>query len=100
MKSILTAAALAAAAVLTAGTANAAPLGGLPVPVSENGLVQKIHNGDVHRSCELGNRGWHYHSRYRGRIECRPPRPGFRYWTWRNEGGRQGWYHSRDRRWN
>jgi hypothetical protein len=57
------------------------------------------HNG-MHRSCELGVRGWHYQTPREGRVECRPRRPSGLYWSWREEGGRRGWYHGRDRRWN
>jgi hypothetical protein len=57
------------------------------------------HNG-YHRSCELGERGWHYNTPRSGRVECRPRRPVGLYWSWREDGGRRGWYHSRDRRWN
>ncbi|HRK19780.1 MAG TPA: hypothetical protein PK970_12535 [Hyphomicrobiaceae bacterium] len=55
-----------------------------------------------HRSCQLGQAGWHYHVYRYGRLHrvaCRPSRPSGAYWMWRSEGGRSGWYHNRDRRW-
>ena len=61
-------------------------------------LVERV-NG-VHRACAAGPNGWHYHTRRGVRVACRPARPGLRYWIWRSEGGRSGWWHSRDRRWN
>lgn len=100
-KTALLAACAVASVLLAASAASAAPLGAIgntAVP-ADSGLVQQVHAGNVHRACELGQGGWHYHSRYRGRIDCRPARPGIRYWIWRSEGGRSDWYHSRDRRW-
>ena len=94
---------LIAAGVLATGfavsTASAAPLGSLTVTTDTAPLVELVHNGNVHRACELGQRGWHYHNRLGDRFDCRPRRPGFRYWEWRTEGGRSGWWHSRERRW-
>ena len=101
-KSLIIVAGMLAAVASSAATA--APLGGLTTGGSgfatEESLVVQIHDGNRHRACALGVRGWHYHS-YRGdRIECRPRRPlGFN-WVWRDFEGRRGWYHSRDRRWN
>jgi hypothetical protein len=85
---------------LFASAATAAPIGSIARDTISNDapLVELVHN--VHRACVLGQRGWHYHNRRGDRIECRPVRPGYRYWTWRSEGGRSGWWHSRERRWN
>jgi hypothetical protein len=102
MKKALLLAAGIIATGLIATTANAAPLGSLAsnaATVDTAPGVILVHNGD-HRSCELGRRGWHYNDRRGNRVECRPRRPGFRYWEWKSEGNRTGWYHSRDRRWN
>ena len=85
---------------LLASTASAAPISSMPSKTiySEAPLVELV-NGD-HRACRSGPNGWHYHTRRGVRVACRPARPGFRYWTWRSEGNRSGWWHSRDRRWN
>ena len=95
---MLGAAGLATAGLLAVSTASAAPLGGVAGggAVADTSLVEKVH--DFHRACVLGPRGWHYHSRLYGRVVCRPPIPG-RYWIWRSEGGRTGWWHPRERRW-
>lgn len=51
------------------------------------------------RVCSYGPRGW-FLLNERGRIiGCRPPRPEGFDWSWRDEGGRSGWYDRRDRRW-
>jgi hypothetical protein len=49
-------------------------------------------------TCQLGQRGWHYHNRFGDRIVC-SPRPRGVFYTWRNEGSRYGWYHRGYRRW-
>jgi hypothetical protein len=100
-KSLVIAAGLLASG-LFAATASAAPLGGLGSngAVDDAGLVQMVHDGNTHRVCERSARGWHYHNRSGGYVSCRPRRPGLLYWTWRNEGGRSGWWHRRDRRWH
>ena len=48
--------------------------------------------------CSRDDRGWH---QMRGdrRVVCRPARPG-REWGWHTEGGRSGWWHRREHRWN
>ena len=48
--------------------------------------------------CGRDDRGWHY-MRGDRRYNCRPRRPFGLFWTWRDEGGRSGWYHRRDRIW-
>ena len=87
---------------LISTTAGAAPLGTFAknAITSDAPLIELVHNGNGHRACELGQRGWHYHNRRGDRIECRPVRPGYRYWVWRSEGGRSGWWHSNERRWH
>ena len=92
----LVAAGFIAAACIGATSAGAVPLAGTAAPSVEGSIV--LVHGD-HRACERGANGWHRHN-WRGvRLDCRPPRPGLRYWIWRSEGGRTGWWHSRDRRW-
>lgn len=98
-KSLLAAVGLIGAAMITT-TASAAPLGGLAAGASADaGIVHQIHDGNVHRSCQRGPGGWHYHSRWRGRVACRPVSPG-KLWIWRSEGSRVGWWHPRERRWH
>lgn len=55
-----------------------------------------------HRTCQAGGAGYHYHVWRNGRlarIACRPSRPPGSFWIWRSYGGRDGWWHSRERRW-
>lgn len=58
-------------------------------------MAEQVHFR--HSSCQLGEGGWHYH--FRGDRRSCFRRPGIRYWTWRCEGPRCDWFHSRDRRW-
>jgi hypothetical protein len=98
-KSLIIAAALLAAVV--ASPASAAPLGGVVGgAISVDGsLVEKTQHA-YGRVCGYGPRGWYYRN-YRGEIiSCRPRRPMGFGWGWRDEGGRSGWYHGRDRRWH
>jgi hypothetical protein len=56
--------------------AGAAALTGSPLGnagASGPSLVEQIHDGNTHRGCELGRRGWHRHDRYGERIPCSPP---------------------------
>jgi hypothetical protein len=59
--------------------ATAAPLTGAvaPADVAGQSLVTKVHDGNTHRDCQEGRRGWHRHDRYGERIECSPPRYGY-----------------------
>lgn len=100
MKKTLIAAGLAASSLFAVSAASAAPLGNIGGAPAADNLVQKTHDGNVHRACVFSpGFGWHYHSRWRGRtIHCRPPSPG-RYWTWRKFEGREGWWHPREKRW-
>ena len=49
--------------------------------------------------CTRDDRGWRY-MRGDRRVTCRPARPRGAEWIWRSEGGRSGWWHRRDNRWN
>ena len=51
------------------------------------------------RVCSYGPRGWFLRNERGHIIGCRPPRPDGFDWSWRDEGGRSGWYDRRDRRW-
>jgi hypothetical protein len=101
-KLLLIAAAIMTVAVST--TANAAPLGSIAggisggAAASQDSIVETVQYA-YSRVCTYGPRGWFVRN-YRGEIiSCRPRRPiGFG-WDWREEGGRSGWYHRRDRRW-
>lgn len=100
MKAIVAIASGLLATGLFASAANAAPIGSIPSnTISTDAPLVELVNG-VHRSCGSGPIGWHYHTRRGARVACRPVRPGIRYWTWRSEGSRSGWWHSRERRWN
>jgi hypothetical protein len=98
-KSLIIAAGLMAAALSTT-SASAAPLGGISSGAAgaHEGVVEQVQYAYT-RVCSYGPRGWFLRN-YRGEIiSCRPRRPiGFG-WGWREEGGRSGWYHGRDRRW-
>ena len=101
MNKSLIAAGLIAAGCFGTNSASAASLtvNGVSAPALDGGITL-VHMGGTHRACELGPNGWHRHN-WRGvRIACRPARPGLRYWIWRKADGREGWWHSRDRRWN
>jgi hypothetical protein len=94
---LITAAVLAVGFIATA--ASAAPIvNAAPGVAADSGIVQ-IHNG-YHRSCELGERGWHYNTPRDGRVECRPRRPIGLGWIWLERDGRRGWYHERRRSWH
>ena len=84
-------------AVGFATPANAAALpGGVPAPLAipENVLNVQRH---CHAICELGSGGWHYHGPQCQRIPCRVrPRGGY---IWHCEGGRCGWWHPVQFRW-
>lgn len=97
MKRTLLATAVLAGAGALATAASAAP-GLAPAGLAvDNELLQKTH--DSHRACVWGPAAWHYHSRFRGRVACRPVSPG-RVWTWRSEGPIVGWWHPHERRWH
>jgi hypothetical protein len=49
--------------------------------------------------CSRDDRGWHY-MRGSRRVTCRPAHPGGRFWAWRCEGPRCGWWHRNERRWH
>jgi hypothetical protein len=84
----------------------AAPLGGLSRRAEAGnpaGFVQLIHDRPMHsgytRVCNFGPRGWMLRN-HRGQLmACRAHRSDDFGWSWREEGGRSGWYHSRDRIW-
>ena len=51
------------------------------------------------RECMRDEKGWHYMDGKR-RHDCRPPQPKGKDWGWRCEGGRCGWWHGKEKRWN
>ncbi|MEQ1648561.1 MAG: hypothetical protein ABL898_08255 [Hyphomicrobiaceae bacterium] len=95
MKSAIAIAGLAL--TLTTGGALAAPVGLGSTPTAETAVIQ-VHG--VHWTCQSGPAGWHKSYRNGARVACRAPRPSGIWWTWRTDGGRSGWYHRRERRWN
>ena len=48
--------------------------------------------------CIRDDRGWH-HMNGKRRVSCRPANPG-KGWAWHTEGGRSGWWHKTEHRWN
>jgi opacity protein-like surface antigen len=95
MKSTLIAAALALAAL--SGAASAAsftPAAGLAADAAP--AIEQVNHGGP--GCQLGPRGWHYHTSRGDRIVCNP-RPAGSFYGWRCEGPRCGWWHGTLRRW-
>lgn len=70
MKSVIKTAGALIALAISASAASAAsmPVYGLQAAELEAGIVQ-VHG--LHRSCELGPRGWHRSAPW-GRVPCRP----------------------------
>ena len=97
MKSLYALAVAGAAFGASLSAANAAPAGALTQPQNVEKLAEATHGR--HSTCQLGPGGWHRTPQRGVRIACRPPRPVGSYWIWRSFGGRDGWYHSRERRW-
>ena len=82
---------------LTAGAAMAAPGGLGGAAAIDNGVI-KTHG--LHTSCQYTPRsGWHRTPVPGVNRWCRPGRPSGIWWTWRKDGGREGWWHRRERRW-
>lgn len=96
MKCTFIATALAVAALSTPpSAASFTPPSGLAADAAP-AIEQVSHDGP---SCQLGPRGWHFHTRSGDRLACNP-RPSGVFWIWRSEGGRHGWYHRGHRRWH
>jgi hypothetical protein len=89
---------------LSSSLASAAPVVGLQRSAGVNlRIAEPVHERPMHsgytRVCNYGPRGWMLRN-HRGQIiACRPSHVNDLGWTWREEGGRSGWYHSRDRVW-
>lgn len=81
----------AASLMALSGTANA--LTALQPVAGEPAMIQIAD-----RHCDRDDRGWHT-MRGDHRMSCRPSRPS-RDWIWHIEGGRSGWWHRREHRWN
>lgn len=92
IKTFLTGALALGSLLALASSANALTL----APIATGDSIVSKTAGIV---CGRDDRGWHY-MRGDRRIVCRPARPRGRDWGWHTEGGRSGWYHRRDRRWN
>jgi hypothetical protein len=85
---------------------SAAPFGELPRRVAgadPAGIIERVQSRPMHsgytRVCNYGPRGWMLRNHRGQLIVCRPHRSTDFGWTWRDEGGRSGWYHSRDGIW-
>jgi hypothetical protein len=99
-------AAVALLGLLLSSPINAAPLGGLaqePVATNSSPIVERVHDRPFHsgytRVCNDGPRGWMLRNHRGQLIACRPHRLNDFGWSWREEGGRSGWYHRQDRVW-
>lgn len=84
--------------------ASAAPVPGLQRLAAVNLRIgEPVHGKPMHsgytRVCNYGPRGWMLRNHRGQLIVCRPYGSTDFGWTWREEGGRSGWYHSRDRVW-
>jgi hypothetical protein len=62
-------------------------------------IVEPAHVSGYTRVCNYGPRGWWLRNHRGQLIACRPHRRTDFGWTWREEGGRSGWYHAGDRIW-
>jgi hypothetical protein len=85
---------------------SAAPLGGLAHEsgaTNSSPIVERVHDRPFHsgytRVCNEGPLGWMLRNHRGQLIACRPHRLNDFGWSWREEGGRSGWYHHRDRIW-
>ena len=96
MKHIIAVCLAASAALAVATTAQASPLIGVSAakPAIDNTLSSRVTF-----RCTRDDDGWRY-MRGDRRVDCRPNRPRGAYWGWRSEGGRSGWWHSRNNRWH
>ncbi len=74
--------------------ASAAPFSGHR-STGDEGLTSKVAT----YVCTRDDRGWHY-MRGDRRIVCRPAHPSGRFWGWRCEGPRCGWWHRHEHRWH
>ena len=96
MKKLLAGALVMSAIATLAGVAQAATFApSKGIPSLHDSLVTPVA-GFI---CSREGRNWGY-MRGDRRVSCRPSRPSGSYWSWRNENGRSGWWHSRERRWN
>jgi hypothetical protein len=92
-------------ALLLPSPSTAVPLGGSTrsAVADQVRIVEPIHEKPMHsgytRVCNYGPRGWMLRNHRGQLIVCQPHRSTDFGWTWREEGGRSGWYHSRDRIW-
>jgi hypothetical protein len=85
-------------AVVSVTLADAAPLSAQAGHVAGSAVVSPAHYVYT-RVCSYGPRGWFLRNHRNQIIACRPHRPNGFGWTWREDGGRSGWYDSQDRRW-
>jgi hypothetical protein len=87
------------ASVALAGMATSAMAGPLSpqTPAADSGWVTRV----ARFNCIRDDRGWHY-MRGERRTVCRPDRPraDVKFYGWRCEGPRCGWWHKRDKRWH
>ena len=82
-----------------ASLASSAKAVSLPAAVMNTPVDESLFQTVALRNCTRDDRGWRY-MRGERRVTCRPSRPSGLYWGWRSEGGRSGWWHRRENRWN
>ncbi len=95
MASIITAAVLTVAA---AGSASALPQ--TAKPDGATSLVQQTASWRYHRGCSWRDGRWVVDIGAGKIVVCRPNRPSGKYWEWHREGGREGWWDRRHKRWH
>jgi hypothetical protein len=91
MKSIVALVSAGAALAAFAVPANAFSPGRINAPTGLTSSIAVV--------CVRDTTGWHY-MRGTRRVVCRPVKPKGAHWAWHTEGGRSGWWHSKNRRWN
>ena len=97
MKIITTLSALGTAALMSIGSAQAAPTSLPGAQPTNSTLVEKTQA--FRRNCVWINNGWRY-KRGSSYVVCRPYRPSGRGWVWHREGDRFGWWDPRRRSWH
>lgn len=96
-------ASIISAVVLTSGMAGAAvalPAGPAAKPVTGASLVHETAPWRYHRGCSWRDGRWVVDLGAGKLVVCRPNRPRGGSWMWHREGGREGWWDRRHKRWH
>lgn len=91
MKSIIALVSAGAAFAAFASQAHAFTSARIDAPESIHSSIAVV--------CTRDPQGWFY-MRGNHRVSCRPVRPSGSAWVWHTEGGRSGWWHRKEHRWN